>query len=90
MKLTSKHTVAAGYVGYATQALVINFAPLLFITFEGTYGIGLGKIGLLIAISLISQFAIDALAAEFASKTAMPTWVCSRAQRQDGKCPFLI
>lgn len=68
MKLTSKHTVAAGYVGYATQALVINFAPLLFITFEDTYGISIGKIGLLIAISFISQFAIDALAARFASR----------------------
>ena len=67
MKLTSKHTIAAGYVGYATQALVINFAPLLFITFENIYSISLGKIGLLIAISFIAQFSIDALAAKFAS-----------------------
>lgn len=68
MKLTSKHTIAAGYVGYATQALVINFAPLLFITFENNYNISLSKIGLLIAISFIAQFSIDALAARFASR----------------------
>ncbi len=68
MKLSAKHTVAAGYVGYATQALVINFAPLLFITFENTYGISIGKIGLLIAISFIAQFTIDALAAKFSSR----------------------
>ena len=68
MKLSPKHTIAAGYVGYATQALVINFAPLLFITFEKSYNISIGKIGLLIAISFFSQFSIDALAAKFASK----------------------
>lgn len=84
MKLTSKHTVAAGYVGYATQALVINFAPLLFITFENTYGISVGKIGLLIAISFIAQFAIDALAAKFSSlldtrKTVVAGHLCAVA-----------
>ena len=68
MKLTARHTITAGYVGYTTQALVINFAPLLFITFEEIYSISLGKIGLLIAISFLSQFTIDALAARFASK----------------------
>ena len=68
MKLSAKHTLAAGYVGYATQALVINFAPLLFITFENTYNISIGKIGLLIAISFFAQFSIDALAAKFASR----------------------
>ena len=68
MKLTARHTIAAGYVGYTTQALVINFAPLLFITFEKIYSISLGKIGLLIAISFLSQFTVDALAARFASK----------------------
>ena len=68
MKLSSKHTIAASYVGYATQALVINFSPLLFITYEHTYGISLSLIGLLIAISFITQLAIDALAAKFESR----------------------
>jgi fucose permease len=68
MKLSAKHTIAAGYVGYATQALVINFAPLLFITFEKSYNISISKIGLLIAISFFAQFSIDALAAKFSSR----------------------
>ena len=38
MKLTAKHTIAAGFVGYLTQAITINFAPLLFLTFEKEYG----------------------------------------------------
>ena len=84
MKLTAKHTVTAGYVGYATQALVINFTPLLFVTFENTYGISLGKIGLLIAISFLSQFITDALAAKFASrlntrKTVVAGHLCAAA-----------
>ena len=67
MKLSSKHTLAAGYIGYATQALAINFTPLLFITFEKSYNITLSKIGLLIAISFLTQLLVDALAAKFAS-----------------------
>ncbi len=82
MRLSAKHTVAAGYVGYATQALVINFAPLLFITFEKSYNISIGKIGLLIAISFFAQFAIDALAAKFSSaldtrRTVVAGHVCA-------------
>lgn len=59
MKLNAKHTVAAGFVGFFTQALVINFAPLLFITFEKSYGISLSKISLLIAVSFLTQLAMD-------------------------------
>ena len=65
MKLNSKYTVAAGYLGYTTQALAINFAPLLFITFENSYHLDLSKISLLIAISFISQLSVDAIEARF-------------------------
>ena len=65
MKLSAKHTLKACYVGYLTQALTINFAPLLFITFENEYGISLGKISLLIGISFLTQLLADACAAKF-------------------------
>ena len=68
MKLGARHTVRASYVGYLTQAITINFAPLLFVTFEQTYGIGLGKIGSLIGISFLIQLICDGLAAKFSSK----------------------
>lgn len=68
MKLTAKHTVRAAYVGYLTQAITINFAPLLFTTFEKTYQISMGKISLLIAISFLTQLIADALAAKFPNK----------------------
>lgn len=68
LRLTAKHTIRAAYVGYLTQAITINFAPLLFITFENTYQISMGKISLLIAISFLTQLTADALAAKFPQK----------------------
>ncbi len=68
MKLTAAHTIRAGYVGYLTQAITINFAPLLFITFENTYGISLGKISLLIAVSFLTQLAADIFWAKFSDR----------------------
>ncbi|MBQ2999264.1 MAG: MFS transporter [Clostridia bacterium] len=68
MKLTARHTVRAAYVGYLTQAITINFAPLLFITFENTYDISLGKISLLIAISFLTQLSFDMLGVKFSDK----------------------
>ena len=67
MKLTPRHTIRASYVGYLTQAITINFAPLLFITFENTYNISMGKISLLIGISFLTQLAADAVWAKFSS-----------------------
>ena len=32
------HTIYAGYIGYITQAIVNNFAPLLFLTFAREKG----------------------------------------------------
>ena len=68
MKLNSKHTLCAGYIGYTTQALAINFAPLLFVTFQEVYGISMTRISLLIAISFLTQLSIDALTAKFSQK----------------------
>ncbi len=68
MKLTAQHTIRAAYIGYLTQAITINFAPLLFITFENTYHISMGKISLLIAISFLTQLLSDAIMAKYSKK----------------------
>ena len=59
MKFYSNHTVAACFTGITVQAIIINFPPLLFLTFEKSFGISLSKIGLLIAISFITQLLMD-------------------------------
>ena len=66
MKLNAKHTVAACFTGAMVQAIVINFSPLLFLTFERDFGISLSKISLLIAISFVTQLLMDLTA------TALP------------------
>ena len=38
-----KKTLIACYLGFITQAITANFAPLLFLTFHNDYGIPLGK-----------------------------------------------
>ena len=43
IRSSHKHTLAACYLGYITQAIVNNFAPLLFITFSSDYGIPLSQ-----------------------------------------------
>lgn len=68
MNLNAKHTVRASYIGYLTQAITINFAPLLFVTFENTYGISMGMIGLLIGISFLTQLAADFITAKISDR----------------------
>ena len=63
-----KHTIAASCIGSATQAVVNNFAPLLFLTFQATYGISLEKITLLITLNFMLQLFVDLLSAKFIDK----------------------
>ena len=39
MKNKYNTTITACFVGYIVQAIVNNFVPLLFLTFQRTYGI---------------------------------------------------
>lgn len=66
MKLTYRSTMLACYNGYITQAICINLAPLLYLTFQRSYGLTLGEISLLIAVNFAVQLAIDLVASLFA------------------------
>ncbi len=55
-------------MGYFVQAITINFAPLLFNTFEKDFNISLSLISLLIGISFTTQFITDILVAKFSKK----------------------
>ncbi len=63
-----RHTIAACYIGYITQAIINNFLPLLFITFNSTYNISLEKIGLLVSVNFFTQLLVDMIAAKAADK----------------------
>lgn len=63
-----KHTIAASYIGYVTQAIVNNFAPLLFLTFHDTYQIPLEMIGLLVTINFGTQLIVDLVSAKYVDR----------------------
>ncbi len=65
MTRTYRHTMYACYVGYFVQAIVNNFAPLLFLTFENQYGISMERITFLVTFNFALQLVIDMLAAGF-------------------------
>ena len=58
----------ACYVGYITQAIINNFAPLLFVTFNTEYGVSLTLIGTMITVNFGMQLLIDLLSAKFVDK----------------------
>lgn len=69
------HTLKASYVGYITQAIVNNFIPLLFLTFQSSFGISLEKITLLVTINFGIQLLVDLLSAKFVDKIGYRTAV---------------
>ena len=67
-RLTYKHTMLACYGGYLTQALVINFTPLLFVTFMSDYGLSLSQTTALVTLSFLTQLAVDLLASRYVDR----------------------
>ena len=69
MRLKSfQTTMYACFVGYIVQAIVNNFAPLLFLTFEGEFGIPLSSITLLITFNFLLQLVVDLASVYFVDK----------------------
>lgn len=68
MKLTYRSTVFACYNGYITQAISINLAPLLYVTFCNQFGLSLSQISGMIACNFIFQLAVDSLATKFGGR----------------------
>lgn len=66
--LSSRHTVTACYVGYITQAIVNNFAPLLFVTFQTAFDVSLTLLGMLITVNFGVQLCVDLLSAKIVDK----------------------
>lgn len=65
MKMDYKKTINACFIGYIVQAIVNNFVPLLFVTFQRNYQISLSRITALITINFMIQLMVDMLSAGF-------------------------
>ena len=68
IKNDPKHTITACYGGYITQAIVNNFAPLLFLIFRDSFGIPLEQITLLVTFNFLVQLVVDFASAKFVDR----------------------
>ena len=68
MKNQYNKTVTACFVGYIVQAVVNNFVPLLFLTFQRSYQIPLSQITLLVTFNFGIQLLVDLLSIGFVDK----------------------
>ena len=60
--------VNACFAGYIVQAIVNNFVPLLFLTFQSSYGIPLSRITLLITVNFAVQLTVDLVSVTFVDR----------------------
>ena len=70
-----KKTLIACYLGFITQAISANFAPLLFLTFKDIYGISLETIALIPMVFYLTQLLVDLGATKFADAIGYRTCV---------------
>ena len=68
MKERYQSTIAACFVGYIVQAIVNNFVPLLFLTFQRSYHIPLSQITLLVTFNFGVQLLVDLISVGFVDK----------------------
>lgn len=68
MNKSYKWTINACFIGYIIQAIVNNFVPLLFLTFQSSYGIPLSRITLLITVNFAMQLTVDLVSVTFVDR----------------------
>ena len=68
MKNQYNKTMTACFVGYIVQAIIVNFVPLLFLTFQRQYHLPLSQITMLITFNFGVQLLVDMAAIGFVDK----------------------
>ena len=67
-KLNYKSTLHACYLGYITQALIVNLPPILFVIFKDKFGLTYTMLGSLVMIIFVTQLIVDALAIKYVDR----------------------
>ena len=68
MQKNYRKTLTACNLGFITQAITANFAPLLFLTFHHDYNISLGRIALIPTAFFLTQLVVDAFCARYVDR----------------------
>lgn len=63
-----KRTIGASFLGYITQAIMLNFPPLLFVLFKDEFGLSTVQISFLIAFNFVTELIIDFVVSRVAFK----------------------
>lgn len=68
MKKGYKNTLVACYLGYVTQSIVINLAPLFFVIFKDSFGFSYTFLANLVLVTFLVQITVDTLSVKYISK----------------------
>lgn len=72
-----QRTKTACYLGFITQAISANFAPLLFLKFHNEYHISLGNIALISTCFFFTQLLVDLFCAKYVDRIGYRTCIVS-------------
>lgn len=67
-KFTYKNTIIACYIGYITQAIGLNFTPILFTIFQKEFSLSFSQLGSLIVMNFVTQIFTDIMSAKYVDR----------------------
>ena len=67
MRFGDRLTRVSCCVGFVTQAVIINLAPLYFVIFRESFGISTGRLSLLITVNFLTQLLTDLFSVRFST-----------------------
>ena len=77
LKSNYKATIFASFLGFITQAIMLNFPPLLFFMFHTELGLSNSQLSVLITCNFVTELIVDALASKYADKIGYrPLVIC--------------
>ena len=88
MERSYKRTLTACYLGFVTQAISANFAPLLYLTFHRSYGIPLGRIAMISTVFFLTQLVVDILCGSHWLSQMYSGFLSVFGRGTDGACGF--
>ncbi|MBR2444702.1 MAG: hypothetical protein IKB27_04815 [Clostridia bacterium] len=69
IKANYKATVFTCCLGYITQAIMLNFPPLLYLFFQEKMGLSLGQVSVLISANIITELVVDVIVSKLQTKS---------------------
>lgn len=67
-KLNYKHTIIGCFIAYMVQAVVCNFAPLLFVGWSNEFNISMPQLTTIVTVTFFTQIVVDLISAKYAEK----------------------